>query len=243
MKRPVFLLILVTSLLSSAYLLPAFVQTESAISLEIPKKLGGWESHVIPESPEERSTLAKDTIFSKAACLREKPGDRSFFQTDIPVQRADISIVLSGHDLANSIHRPERCMPAQGHLIHSTEKQSVEVAGHGVFPARRLLSTKEKIVDGKKATYDFVTYYFFVGHDRITEDHTRRTLFDISDRLFKGQAQRWAYVSVSTEYRADKSTGRSELSDLAGADLSLRQMLSDLAVGNIDWKLISGEDR
>jgi len=183
--------------------------------------------------------VAKDTVFSKAACLREKPGERSFFQTDIPVQRADISIVLSGHDLANSIHRPERCMPAQGHEIRSSEKQKVEVAGHGVFPARRLLSTKEKIEGGKKTIYNFVTYYFFVGHDRITEDHTRRTLFDISDRLFKGQAQRWAYVSVSMEYRADKS-GDSSLSDVAGADLALRQMMSDLAAGNIDWKQISG---
>lgn len=243
MKRPIFLLFLVTSLLSSAYLLPDFVQTESAISLEIPKKLGGWESHVVPASPEERSTLAKDTVFSKAACLREKPGDRSFFQTDIPMQRADISIVLSGHDLANSIHRPERCMPAQNHEIHSSEKQNVEVAGHGVFPVRRLLSTKEKIVGGKKAIYNFVTYYFFVGHDRITEDHTRRTIIDISDRLFKGQAQRWAYVSVSTEYRAGESSDKSDLSDLAGADHSLRQMMSDLASANVDWKLISGEER
>jgi hypothetical protein len=241
MKRAVVLFFLIASLLSSAYLLPDFVQTESAISLKIPGTLAGWHCQEIPETKEERATLAPDTEFSKAGCVREKPGKRSFFQTDVPIQRADISIVLSGHDLANSIHRPERCMPAQGHQIHSSEKQSVEVAGHGVFPARRLLSTKERVEAGQKITYDFATYYFFVGHDRITEDHTRRTLFDISDRLFKGQAQRWAYVSVSTGYRGSQTTAAGDLPDLDEADTALRELMSDLVAGNVDWQQIAGE--
>jgi hypothetical protein len=42
-----------------------------------------------------------------------------------------------------------------------------------------------------------VTYYFFVGHDRITNDHLGRTFVDMKDRLIKGMDQRWAYVSAS----------------------------------------------
>jgi hypothetical protein len=218
------------------------VQTESAISLEIPKSLAGWECRPATETKAERDTLAPDTKFSKADCFREKPGKRSYFQTDIPHQYADISIVLSGYDLANSIHRPERCMPAQGHLIHSSEKQQVEVKGHGVFPVRRLLSTKEDVKDGRLITQDCVTYYFFVGHDRITEDHTRRTIFDISDRMFKGQAQRWAYVSVSTQYRGNRTSAEG-LPDLAEADVSLQQLMSELVEANVAWEQIGGEGR
>lgn len=242
MKRAVVLLVLMTSLLSSAYLLPDFVQTESAISLEIPKSLAGWQCQPVPESKAERDTLAPDTNFSKAFCQREKPGKRSFFQTDVTHQQADISIVLSGYDLANSIHRPERCMPAQGHLIHSSEKRQVEVNGHGVFPVRRLLSTKEQVKDGRLTTHDCVTYYFFVGHDRIIEDHTRRTLFDVSDRMFKGQAQRWAYVSVSTPYRGSRSSVEG-LPDVAEADLALQQLMSELVAANVAWEQIGGEGR
>jgi len=242
MKRAVVLLVLTTSLLSSAYLLPDFVQTESAISLEIPKSLAGWQCTPIAETKAERDILAPDTKFSKASCEREKPGKRSFFQTDVTKQFADVSIVLSGYDLANSIHRPERCMPAQGHLIHSSEKQQVEVKGHGVFPVRRLLSTKEEVKDGRLTTHDCVTYYFFVGHDRIIEDHTRRTIFDISDRMFKGQAQRWAYVSVSTQYRGNRPSAEG-LPEVAEAEVALQQLMSELVAANVAWDQIGGEGR
>jgi hypothetical protein len=38
-----------------------------------------------------------------------------------------VSIVLSGHDLDNSIHRPERCLPAQGWTIVDSTSLSLPV--------------------------------------------------------------------------------------------------------------------
>ena len=40
-----------------------------------------------------------------------------------------VSIVLSGHDLDNSIHRPERCLPAQGWTIVDSKRPKRAGAG------------------------------------------------------------------------------------------------------------------
>jgi len=243
MKRVLILLVFLTASLSSVFLLPDFSLTGSAIALEIPKDLGGWYCERVEPSEDELGTLAKDTKFSKAICQKAKWSGGSYLMT-VPLDRAELSIVLSGHDLANSIHRPERCMPAQGHDIYQTEKMQVEIPGHQSLPVRRLLSTrpwqygpdKEKDV----VLVHSLTYYFFVGHDLVTEDHTQRTLIDIKDRLLKGRAQRWAFVSATMSFRVQ---GESELTtnlpDFDSADKLMRGLLGDLAANNIDWNQIA----
>lgn len=242
MKRPLILLGLITAGLSTAFLLPDFRQTPSAIRMEIPEKLGGWTTQKLEETKEERATLAPDTKFSKAACLKPRDGVSSFYYTG-PQDRADVSIVLSGFDLANSIHRPERCMPAQGHEIYHSEKLAVGVKDNMQVPVRRLLSVqtiKDK-ESGAIHKINAVTYYFFVGHERITENHTRRTLFDIKDRLVKGESQGWAYISVSMWFRAEGDRSFSDLPDFETADRAIRQLLSELATRNINWAQIRTE--
>lgn len=234
MKRPLILLVILTGGLSTAFLLPDFRQTPSAIRMEIPERLGSWEAHKLTETKQERETLAPDTRFSKAVCVRST----SYFDTKPDV--AHVSIVLSGFDLANSIHRPERCMPAQGHDIYGSEKLSVEIKGGRQVPVRRLLSVqtekdeKENVVSRQNT----VTYYFFVGHDRITEDHTRRTLLDMKDRLAKGEAQGWAYITVTMAFRGEQDIGSGLLPDFATADLKVRELLGELADRNINWQQI-----
>jgi len=234
MKRPLILLILLTAGLSTAFLLPDFRQTPSAIRMEIPKKLGSWETHKLTETKEERATLAPDTQFSKAACV----GSTSYFDT-IP-NVAHVSIVLSGFDLANSIHRPERCMPAQGHEIYQSEKLVVDVKGDRQVPVRRLLSvqTTEDETTGLVSKNNTVTYYFFVGNQRITENHTRRTLFDIQDRLMKGEAQGWAYISATMAFKGERDIGKGHLPDFDTADQAVRQLLGELSDHNINWEQI-----
>jgi len=242
MKRPLILLGLLTAGLSTAFLLPDFRQTPSAIRMEIPEKLGGWTTEKIPETEAERKTLAPDTKFSKAFCLKPRDGESSFFYTG-PQDAAHISIVLSGFDLANSIHRPERCMPAQGHEIYGSEKLRVELKGERQVPVRRLLSIKtDKDEKGiVKAKYNTVTYYFFVGHERITENHTRRTLYDMQDRLMKGEAQGWAYISVTMGFSNEKPGLSGGLPDFETADRAVRQLLGELAASNIAWEQVRTE--
>jgi hypothetical protein len=244
MKRAVLLLLVLAATLSSAYLLPDFRLVESAIRMEIPTFLEGWSNEQHEPSKKERDILSPDTRFSKAICLRPRWSSAALFGGGTK-DRADLSIVLSGHDLANSIHRPERCMPAQGHKIYDTRSTTIEVPGARAIPVRRLLSTQE-ITLGKEektsAKLDSLTFYFFVGHESITEDHTARTLIDIRDRLFKGEAQRWAYVSVTMwfdgDHTPDELAREAGLLNLGPTEESVRHLLAQLAAKNIDWDMV-----
>ncbi len=81
--------------------------------------------------------------------------------------------------------------------------------------------------------FNCVTYYFFVGHDRVTNDHLERTLVDMKDRLLRGMDQRWAYVSASMWYGKlpwiDKEVTEAE------ADEKLRKFVTGFAENQIDW--------
>src|SRR5688572_14530663 len=142
MKRGLILLGVLVAGLSAVFLLPPFKTTDSALSLTIPSQMAAWTFKEGEPTKEERDTLAKDTTFAKATCARPRSGRTSFFDTG-PQDHAQLSIVMSGIDLANSIHRPERCMPAQGHEIYSSAIAMVAVPGGKEIPARRLLSVQE----------------------------------------------------------------------------------------------------
>jgi hypothetical protein len=238
MKRAAFLLIFLLATLSMAFLLPPFKNTGSAITLTVPERIEGWRFQAYEASEKERAILAKDTDFSKAFCSRVRWEQPPTLGAPTPVDVADLSIVLSGHDLANSIHRPERCMPTQGHKIYGSSKSTIEVPGHGAVPVRRLLSVQERseAPDGPVTRHNALTYYFFVGNDTITESHTRRTLIDMQDRLKKGEAQRWAYVSASMSFSPDGSDPR--LPDMDLADRKLRELIGNISARNIDWEQI-----
>ena len=244
MKRGLILAAILGAGLSSIFILPPFKVTESAMRMEIPAKLGAWMTERIEPTEQEIGSLAKDTIFSKAHCILVREGAYDSLGRKL-ADMADMSIVLSGEDLANSIHRPERCMGAQGHRIFGSEKMSLTIPESGTLPTRRLLSklNVSKDASGKNPRYvNFLTYYFFVGHETITEDHSQRTLVDMRDRLKKGQAQKWAYVLVSMPFKTGDEAPGSGLEDLPNlevADAKVRELLGDIAARNIEWKQIA----
>ena len=225
--------------LGVVYLLPqAGKIADSAVKMELPGSSGGWSFKTLAASKEEVGTLSGDTEFAKAICLRPRPGEVSPDGHLVP-DRLDLSVVLSGHDLNNSIHRPERCMPAQGHAITASGNLTLHLANGREFNAKRLRSvqTLKAAAAGTEAIqFNCVTYYFFVGHDRITNDHLQRTLFDMQDRLVRGMDQRWAYVSASMWYGKlpwiDKPIPEEE------ADAKLRKFVSEFAENQIDWNQI-----
>ena len=240
MVRPILLPVLLGVTMASVFLLPKVGKiAESAISMELPKKMGDWQFDTGQASTKEVDILAKDTQFSKATCLAPIPD--SYNQAGGQnVKRIDLSVVLSGTDINNSIHRPERCMPAQGHQIYDAKSDSLTTSAGMIFPVRDLTSLqaiKIKVNDEEK---DFklncVTLYFFVGQHEITEDHLQRTLIDMRDRLTRGQDQRWAYVSASMWFSDKNEYG---LPPRETAEKEIRQFLSDLADRNIDWTQIA----
>lgn len=225
--------------LGAVYVLPkAGVTAESAVKMELPGSTGGWSFEALPASEDEINTLSDDTQFAKAICLRPRPGEVNTDGYLIP-DRVDLSVVLSGHDLNNSIHRPERCMPAQGHSITSSGDIILKLEHGGGFQAKRLRSVQslKSAKDGKvTAQFNCVTYYFFVGHDKITNDHLARTLIDMKDRLMYGRDQRWAYVSASMWY-GKMPWIEKEVSE-AEADEKLRKFVSGFAENQIMWNQI-----
>ncbi|MCX6875048.1 MAG: exosortase-associated EpsI family protein [Verrucomicrobia bacterium] len=234
--KPLILPLLLAATLSPIYVIPQAGEiAQSAVNMTLPAVSGAWHFKHIPPSEAEINTLAKDTEFAKAICLCPRQGEYSAEGESIP-DRADLSVVLSGHDMNNSIHRPERCMPAQGHNILATENVTLTLANGRAITVRRLRSiqTLTNAKDRKEDLhYDCVTYYFFVGHDRIEHDHLQRTLSDISDRLLRGIDQRWAYVSISMWFGKmpwiEKPVTEQE------ADAKLRNLLSGFAEEQIDW--------
>lgn len=231
--------LLLGSALGAVYVLPKAGDTaQSAVKMDLQGSVAGWSLDKFVPSQEELQTLSKDTEFAKAICLRARPGEINEDGQLIP-DRLDLSIVLSGSDLNNSIHRPERCMPAQGHAITSSSDVELKLANGNSYQAKRLRSVQT--IQGAKegtiaAQFNCVTYYFFVGHDRITNDHLARTFIDMKDRLVRGMDQRWAYVSVSMWYGKlpwiEKDVTEAE------ADEKISRFLKEFAEEQIDWSQI-----
>lgn len=226
--------------LGSIYLLPqAGDVAGAAIKMDLPAQEGAWRFDKIPPSQAELDGLAKDTEFSKAICLSPRPGEINPDGYSIP-DRLDLSIVLSGYDLNNSIHRPERCMPAQGHTILASNDAEIKLANGRTLTAKRLLSTQKiPTSPDRKSSQDLqcVTYYFFVGHDRIAHDHLQRTFIDMKDRLVRGMDQRWAYASISMWF-GKVPWIEPEVTEKE-ADEKVTKFLREFAEKQIDWNQVT----
>jgi len=225
--------------LSAVYFLPRTGEVaNSAVKMVLPGSVDNWNFDQQSASKDERSTLPPDTEFRKALCYRPRPGERTV-DGYLVCDRVDLSVVLSGSDLNGSIHRPERCMPAQGHTITDSRNVKLQLTNDRSFNAKRLRSVQTKPPaekGGEPIKLNCITYYFFVGHDRVTNDHTQRTLIDMKDRLLRGMDQRWAYVSVSMCYGKPPWIGHDVSED--EADRKLRKFLTEFARIQIDWDQI-----
>lgn len=123
-------------------------------------------------------------------------------------------------------------MPAQGHNILSSTDQKIDLDNGRTIEVKRLRSVQRLPTNQDRTEFvelDAVTYYFFVGHDSITNDHLGRTFVDIKDRLLKGRDQRWAYVSTSMWF--GELTGITE----AEADAKLTDFVRGFSEEQIDW--------
>ena len=227
---------------SAIYFLPKVgAVAPSAVRMELPATSGRWTLEGQSPSEAEISTLKSDTQFSKAICLAVRPGEVNEDGYGVP-DRVDLSIVLSGADINNSIHRPERCMPAQGHNITSSSERILKLANGRQFPVTRLVSLQAVRNQANKEREEYVkfkclTYYFFVGHDRVTNGHWARTMLDIKDRLVRGMDQRWAYASVSMWY--GKVPYMEKEVTVTEADAKLQKFLMEFSEKQITWDQIT----
>jgi len=186
-KRLVILFAVLLAGLGSVYMLPHQLGFQPVgITLDLPKMVGGWYGRDLDVSPKERQVLGKDTEFARKS-YRNGAGYEII-----------ASIVLSGQDMNTSIHRPERCLPAQGFTIIDNRSEPVAVPDRGVLHVTRLQNVRNVPVEnGNPTSLYSVTYYWFVGHTDATGSHFWRTWLDVKDRLLHGYNQRWAYITVA----------------------------------------------
>ncbi|MDB6079047.1 MAG: hypothetical protein JWO82_2794 [Akkermansiaceae bacterium] len=242
MKRSLLLAGFLAVCMSAIYALPALKITPSAMSTAIPEEVARWKTYPYQPTQKERDTLASDTEFSKAHCVLPRFEEASLITGECANDYADLSIVLSGEDLTNSIHRPERCMEAQGHKILESSPAEIVLPDGKSVATRRLVSLLESTdpKSGQHFSLRCLTYYFFVGHDQITANHSARNNIDMKDRLMKGEAQHWAYVLVTMPFAEGEQIQRGgPLLSVENADKKVQSLLGDLTEDSINWKMIA----
>ncbi len=184
-SRLAFLLAVLLAGLSSIFLLPQQLGFQPVgVIMDLPKMVGGWYGKDVAVSEKERLVLGAGTEFARKS-YRNGRGYEII-----------ASIVLSGQDMNTSIHRPERCLPAQGFTVIDKRAVPLALPDHGLMRITRLENVRSPTGDGVPAIYD-VMYYWFAGHTDTTGSHFARTWFDVRDRLMHGYNQRWAYITVS----------------------------------------------
>jgi hypothetical protein len=179
--------------------------------MTLPALVGNWSAGPsLNPTDKELTVLAKDTGFSKRNYLRTNYEHRSLQTTDTPEEQREgmyeeiaCSIVTAGSDMGNSIHRPERCLTAQGWNLSAGKKVIIDLNGKKL-PVTKLYGSKVVRVEQENGTFteytvENVTYYWFVGNDSVTESHLSRTLVDLKDRMVTSTDQEWAYASISVQ--------------------------------------------
>ena len=199
-SRLAILLAVLLGGLSAVLFLPKQLSYQPVgIELKLPDSSGEWDGHDVKVSEREIAILGADTEFSRKSYTNGR-GDE-----------ITVSIVLSGQDMNTSIHRPERCLPAQGWTIADKHAVLVPVPGMGAVPTTCLNNVRNIARDDKPVALHNVSYYWFAGHTDLTASHLDRTYIDIRDRILHGYNQRWAYITVSAVVTDNlQKFGRSE---------------------------------
>ena len=190
-NRIAILLALLVAGLGSIFLLPHQLGFQPVgVETDLPKMVGGWYGNDLAVSEKEKSVLGEDKGTSIA---------RKAYHNGVGYEIV-ASIVLSGDDMSRSIHRPERCMPAQGFTVIDKSSVPVVLPDRGMIRVTRLQNVRNTpIEDGTTKSIYNVTYYWFVGHTDTTDSHIVRTWLDMKDRLVHGYNQRWAYITVAAQ--------------------------------------------
>lgn len=222
--------VLLATILCSVFILPRQeALMESSISPDLPLNfdLPGWQGKKIQESELERSSLAADTRFSKAQYTEPR---RVFWEKEKPP--VEVSIVYSGNDMNSSIHRPERCLPSQGHVDLRTSNAEITLADGRTISFTRLTSRVPLPNRADGLTLRFVSYYVFIGHSTMHHTHLGRTIQDMYDRVAKGYVQRWAYFQTNSYWAPELNLTEEE------TDKRVRAVISELLPRQVDWSAL-----
>jgi EpsI family protein len=184
----------------------------------LPGTVNEWFGESMGTSEVVINALAEDTNYAQSQYKRRTP------ETEDKIDIVSAFVVLSGDDMNNSIHRPERCLAAQGFEILSSEEISIPINGKFNLPTKRLLS-KHLRTGGKQ-----ISYYWFTGAKKITASHYSRTFTDIFDRLATGTNQRWAFVNITSPIIENKNAHPFAEHSIEETDQLISEFISNIFI-------------
>lgn len=223
--KPFFVLIIVMFITSLALACTVNVRItdEAGVQTVLPDRVGPWTGKELffCQNAECRAFFTIDKIAANRLCsacgseldtmdLDERailPRDtviRKKIYTHPAGKQLMAALVLTGKERV-SIHRPELCLSAS---------YSIEGAQNLMIPLDERDPLRVKVLDllHKQDTRNAHFYaYWFVGKDRETASHYRRTWWMAYDRIFRNMAHRWAYLSVSGQRPVDSNQYHEEL--------------------------------
>jgi EpsI family protein len=200
-KRLAILLLIVGIGMGSVLVLPQQLGYQPVgAELSLPEFLGEWWGKDAEVLQKERDVLGHDTDFGRKT-YTSGAGDTIL-----------ASVVLSGQDMMTGIHRPERCLTAQGWKVGHQSQRTIDVPGMGQLEATRLQNEKDiRLENGASVPVNNLCYYWFIGFAERAATHEERVWRDMMDRITKGYNQRWAMVMISAEITKDlRRFGRDE---------------------------------
>jgi exosortase len=169
------------------YFIPEPRTGSPGVVTDLPDEVGPLMSFPQPISLAELTLLPKDTTFARKT-YGPPGGD--------PFDRILCTIVESGQT-PHGLHRPERCLPAQGYIIRQTQVVDVPLkSGHELKAKLLSLEHPYWIAKDKQIIVHSKLFYWYVG-DNVTTPYQMQRLFLTNwDLLFDRLNQRWSYVYV-----------------------------------------------
>jgi EpsI family protein len=149
----------------------------------------------IPVHPQVRNNLPEDTRYIT----------RKYLSADS--QFIDMTIVTSGKD-KRSIHRPERCLTAQGYFIDDRRPITIKIPGSKIEKINvmklRMIRTRTDPDTEELKTDKLIVFYWYASVERLTESNTRRLLHTAWDRMILGKNYHWSYVLLHSPVAGDQ---------------------------------------
>lgn len=203
------------------------VSDEIGVALELPDKVGEYAgSNRLFCQNEQCGEMYSESDVDKAFVCKScgtdldylSPGEKREYPDDTIVVKKEyvsavgetiiVSVVTSGKE-QKSIHRPQQCLPAHGHVIESAKVINVKLKDGQSIDVMLLDTTRNwQELGGRNKRAHAGFAYWFVSAGRETPYHLQRLLWLSSDRVFKNKASRWSYVSVMSE--REEGSGRHE---------------------------------
>jgi len=198
---------------------------QAPLNTNFPEHAGSWTAHTLLFCQNEACLHSFDVadLTDSTRCpdcggaledvsLAEKnllPDDTRVYRRryihDLSGGSLDVTSVLSGVS-RSSIHKPQWCLSGQGFVIRREYPLDVDIPGQGTCTVR-VLET-EKVIQtpkGRVSVYGYFAYWF-VGPGVETADQWVRMSRMAWERVISGEANRWAYVTLSGRRTSGTST-------------------------------------